>query len=278
MFFGGINGFNAFHPDSIRPNPYVPPVVVTDFRLFNESVPVNINDSKHVILKNAVSRTAEIHLSYKENTITFEFAALSYIYPEENQYRTILENLERKWNENGNQRTVTYTNLPPGKYVFRVQGSNNDGVWNREGRSVQIIIAPPFWQTAWFRVFMVFLFVTLSLLVFEWRTNMIRKRAKELQNKVEERTRDLETANKELQVALENVKTLSGMLPICASCKKIRDDKGYWHQVEEYIHEHSNAQFSHGLCPSCFKKMYPEFEEMKKKKIKSDKKDHNHPG
>jgi len=273
MFFGGINGFNAFHPDSIRPNPYVPPVVITDFKLFNESVPVNVLRSKHAILKKAVSQATEIHLSYKENTITFEFAALSYICPEENQYRTILENLERKWNENGHQRTVTYAKLPPGKYIFRVQGSNNDGIWNKEGRSVRIMIAPPFWQTTWFRVFVVFLFIAFSLVVFEWRTNMIRKRARELQIKVEERTRDLETANKELQVALDNVKTLSGLVPICASCKKIRDDKGYWHQVEEYIHAHSNAQFSHGLCPVCFKKMYPEFEEMKKK-IDSDEKDH----
>ena len=80
---------------------------------------------------------------------------------------------------------------------------------------------------------------------------------------MEERTRDLETANQELQVALENVKTLSGLVPICSSCKKIRDDQGYWHQVEEYIHAHSNAQFSHGICPECFKKMYPEFEELK---------------
>lgn len=65
---------------------------------------------------------------------------------------------------------------------------------------------------------------------------------------------------KELQKALENVKALSGLLPICASCKKIRDDKGYWNQIEHYIHTHSEAEFSHGLCPDCVKKLYPDFE------------------
>lgn len=70
---------------------------------------------------------------------------------------------------------------------------------------------------------------------------------------------ELEARNRELQEALEKVKTLRGLLPICASCKKIRDDQGYWQQVEVYVREHSEAEFSHGLCPDCIKKLYPEF-------------------
>jgi AmiR/NasT family two-component response regulator len=72
---------------------------------------------------------------------------------------------------------------------------------------------------------------------------------------------ELETRNEELQEALANVKTLKGLLPICASCKKIRNDQGYWQQVEDYIREHSEADFRHGLCPSCASRLYPEFQE-----------------
>jgi hypothetical protein len=75
---------------------------------------------------------------------------------------------------------------------------------------------------------------------------------------VKQRTEELSTINKQLQTALENVKTLRGFIPICASCKKIRDDKGYWNQIEVYIREHSEAEFSHGICPECMKKLYPD--------------------
>ncbi|MCB9075976.1 MAG: response regulator [Anaerolineaceae bacterium] len=69
----------------------------------------------------------------------------------------------------------------------------------------------------------------------------------------------LELRNTELQAALDQIKTLKGLLPICAQCKKIRDDEGYWHEVEVYIREHSNADFSHGICPSCLRTLYPDF-------------------
>jgi DNA repair exonuclease SbcCD ATPase subunit len=108
----------------------------------------------------------------------------------------------------------------------------------------------------------------------------LRKAYEDLEQKVRERTAELVEANgalktevaqrkqaeeerekliRELQYALSEVKTLSGLLPICASCKKIRDDKGYWSQIEEYIRKHSDAEFTHGLCPGCAEKLYPEF-------------------
>jgi len=70
--------------------------------------------------------------------------------------------------------------------------------------------------------------------------------------------RERERLIAELQAALAEIKTLSGLLPICASCKKIRDDKGYWAQIETYIQKHSDAKFSHGICPDCFERLYPE--------------------
>jgi hypothetical protein len=76
---------------------------------------------------------------------------------------------------------------------------------------------------------------------------------------IEMRTAELKKKNTELKTALSQVKTLSGFLPICASCKKIRDDNGYWNQIESYIRNHSEAEFSHGICPDCAQKLYPNY-------------------
>ncbi len=111
---------------------------------------------------------------------------------------------------------------------------------------------------------------SLAMLRVDAREINLRDLIKTLDEKVEERTKELEKKNRQLEIAnlelyksLEKVKLLSGLLPICASCKKIRDDQGYWLQVEEYISDHSEAIFSHGLCPDCLKKLYPDFYEEK---------------
>jgi signal transduction histidine kinase len=143
MFFGGSNGLVRFHPDSIKDNPYMPPIVVTAFSKFD----------KIVHLDSAISETRQIELSYKENVFSFEFAALNYTSPEKNQYAYKLEGFDSDWTYCGKRRYATYTNLDGGRYIFRVKGSNNDGIWNEEGTSIAVVITPPFWATWWFRVF-----------------------------------------------------------------------------------------------------------------------------
>ena len=140
MFFAGTNGFIRFHPDSIRDNPYVPPVVITAFKKFD----------KPVALDTAISEKKVLELSYKDNVISFEFVALNYTSPENNQYAYKLEGFDKDWTYCGTRRYASYTNLDGGAYVFRVKGSNNDGVWNEEGTSIAVIITPPFWKTWWF--------------------------------------------------------------------------------------------------------------------------------
>jgi ligand-binding sensor domain-containing protein len=120
MFFGGINGFNFFHPDSIKDNSYVPPVVITDFQIFNKSPKIGGKDSP---LQQHISETEKIVLSYKQSVFSFEFAALDYTAPEKNRYAYKMEGVDRDWNEVGTRRFATYTNLDPGEYVFRVRGS-----------------------------------------------------------------------------------------------------------------------------------------------------------
>ncbi|MCB9078861.1 MAG: SpoIIE family protein phosphatase [Anaerolineaceae bacterium] len=139
LFFGGINGFNAFRPDQITDNPYLPPVVLTSFQIFDQEVK----------LDRPMSELTDLDLSYRDSVFSFEFAALDYTAPEQNRYAYKLEGFDKDWIDAGTRRFATYTNLDGGHYIFRVKGSNNDGVWNETGAAINIIITPPPWKTWW---------------------------------------------------------------------------------------------------------------------------------
>jgi PAS domain S-box-containing protein len=182
MFFGGSNGFNAFFPQNIRDIPYVPPVVITNFRIFNKPVPIGANS----VLKKAIPYVDSLTLSYRDNIFSFEFAALSYANSHKNRYRYRLEPLEPGWNEVGSkQRLATYTNLDPGKYVFRVQGSNSDGVWNEEGVSLSILITPPWWKTSWFRALSLAVFLALLWAAYQVRVRQLQEQERKFREAVE---------------------------------------------------------------------------------------------
>lgn len=143
MMFGGDKGFNIFHPDSIRDNPHIPPVVITAFETNDadhpEAAPVS---APGIAYRDAVT------LSHKNNIITIRFAALDFRDPAKNRYAYQLEGFSDAWVQIGNQHQVTFTNLDPGTYYFRVKGSNNDGVWNEQPAVLKIIIRPP-WYRSW---------------------------------------------------------------------------------------------------------------------------------
>ncbi|GGZ24656.1 hybrid sensor histidine kinase/response regulator [Echinicola pacifica] len=151
MLFGGVNGFNAFYPEKIRDNPFRPKVAITDFQIFNKSVPLNVPFNGRVILDKAVYESDEIHLKYWENNFTFEFAALHYAAPSKNRYRYKLEGFDHTWTEtSAERRFASYTNIGHGAYKLMVQAANNDGLWNeQEVASIKVIVAPPFWLTWW---------------------------------------------------------------------------------------------------------------------------------
>jgi len=160
MLFGGIGGFTRFRPDDIPANPHVPPLILTDFRKFGKSVR----------LDRSLSAIDEMTLSYRENTIAFEFAALDFTNPGKNRYSYRLEGFDNDWIDNGTSRVATYTNLDGGQYLFRVRGANSDGVWNRTGLTMRLTIVPPFWRTTWFRVLAVLLLaVVLNIAYFAGR-------------------------------------------------------------------------------------------------------------
>jgi signal transduction histidine kinase/streptogramin lyase len=142
MFFGGINGINIFHPDSVKDSDYLASIVLTDFKKFD--LPVQLEEE--------ISEIEEIKLAYQEDVFSFEFAALDFTHPEKNQYAYMLEGFDHDWVYCGTRRFARYTNLDPGTYTFRVKGTNHDGVWNEQGASVRVVIVPPFWMTWWFRI------------------------------------------------------------------------------------------------------------------------------
>lgn len=149
LFFGGINGFNAFFPEQIGVNTSIPATVITDFRMFNKSLKVGDTVNGKVILEKSITETHEIRLSYRDNFFTIVFASLDFTSPHKNQFSYKMEGIDKNWNDVGNKNEATYTNLGPGTYVFKVKSSNNDNIWNTKGATLNIIITPPFWQTGW---------------------------------------------------------------------------------------------------------------------------------
>ena len=164
MFFGGLEGLTSFDPAAIlRTNPIAPPVVLTDVELRNRE------ESRHV---NPVGLDA-IVLSYKDYSFSFTFVALSFTNPAKNRYSYMLEGFDPDWVSPSTRRIAQYTNVPPGTYVFRVKGSNNDGVWNHEGATLRVTITPPFWQRWWFRTLSVGAIAGLLLLAHGHRVRQV---------------------------------------------------------------------------------------------------------
>ncbi|MCR6650856.1 MAG: ATP-binding protein [Cellvibrionaceae bacterium] len=144
LLFGSSKGLTLFKPEDLRDNNYVPPVVITDFQIFNKPVPIGTSGSP---LAKAPGRVDTIHLNPDQSVFSFAYAALNYRSPEENQYAYRLEGFDKTWHYVGQKRTATYTNLDPGTYTFRVRGSNNERRWNEEGTQVRVIVAPPLWRS-----------------------------------------------------------------------------------------------------------------------------------
>ncbi len=205
MFFGGIRGFNAFYPEDVKDSAYVPAVVVTDFQLFNESVSAGVDS----LLKTSIERTSDIALSYQDDFFSFEFAALHFSSPEQNQYAYMMEGLDKDWNYVGTRRFAGYTSVPPGDYTFRVKASNSDGLWNEAGTRIRITVTPPIWQTWWFRMGMVLLIAGGAVAAFRLRVRNIEAQSRRLEIQVNERTRELRETMLELEKAKEAAEAAS---------------------------------------------------------------------
>ena len=140
LYFGTMGMITYCHPSSMKLNTHRPPVIITNFRIFDRDVPL-LREKGHIM---------PIHLSYRNNMITFDFAALNFTNTSLNQYAYQLEGFNEQWISSGTHQSATFTNLDGGTYTFKVKGANNDGLWNESGERVEIIVHPPFWETWWF--------------------------------------------------------------------------------------------------------------------------------
>jgi len=201
MYFGGINGFNEFNPDSIKETKFDPPLAITDFRIANKEVSVAINEKDPSPLKKNITETSDITLSYKSSDFSFEFASLNYVPTEKKQYAYMLKGFDKNWNEVGTKRTATYTNLDPGEYIFKVKGLNNEGEWSSRTISIKLTITPPFWLTWWFKTLAIIFILGAFIAFYRIRIAITRKRERELQQQVEDRTHQLAHAIEEERTA-----------------------------------------------------------------------------
>jgi len=218
LYFGGINGITTFFPDTLKQNTFVPPIQITSFTVLNKKF-------EHTLPEN----NSEVSLSYKDYMFTFEFVALDFTNPLRNKYAYKLEGFDENWIESDwSRRIATFTNIPPGRYVFRVKGSNNHGIWNEEGIAVHIVIKPPFWQTWWFRILVILLIAFAILAVHKKRMQNLNIRLK-TENEINRIYAKCGMTSREIEVV--------NLLKKRKSYKEIEDELFIsYHTVKNHIH------------------------------------------
>jgi len=182
LWFPTIKGVAVVDPDYRKRNERVPPVLI----------------EKMIVEGKAADLNAPLVIGPGRKKLEFTFTALSFLVPERNRFKTMLKGYDREWSPETSQRQVSYTNLPPGRYTFRVIACNNDGQWNLEGPSLAFELRPFFYQTFWFQVLAALGLLFLAILALRWRFRSLQRRERELQLQVKERTRELSLVNEEL--------------------------------------------------------------------------------
>lgn len=198
MYFGGANGFNVFRPTGIKDNLHPPQAFIVSYKRGGNDV---VSDS-------LITYKKHLNLSWRENYFQFEVVALDYTDPSKNKFKYKLEGYDNDWSAPTNVRYISYTALPGGEYTFKVKAANNDGIWNETPYEIHITVVPPFWKTKWFYV-LVFIFAVAGIYAFtQYRTKAIKKENKILENKVAERTKELEEKNRDITSSIEYAKRI----------------------------------------------------------------------
>lgn len=194
MLFGGINGFNVFYPEKIVKNLAEAETMITNFSIFNNTVDIGEKINGRTILNKTINNTKEIELKYKENSFSFEFAALHYAAPGKNQFSYILEGFDKEWTQTtANKRFANYTNLEPGDYTLKVKASNNDGIWDTTPSEIKIKVVPPFWRSN--MAYILYSLIGLGILWLFWRYTFIKTSEKhqlELEHLQKEKSEEMQ--------------------------------------------------------------------------------------
>lgn len=218
IWLGGNHGFNIVRPDEIELNPYVPPVKISGLRVLNEPVAVlppgapEPEDGRFYLSKD-IHKLETITLSHRQNTITFEFAALNYLYPRQNQYAYQLEGVDKEWNYVSNRRYASYSNLPQGQWLtFKVKAANNNGIWNTQEARLRLYIRPAVWNTAWFRWLVAVAAASLAISFYLLRVRQLKAQQKRLEQVVAERTQAVRAQKQEIEAQNEALQRQSAQL------------------------------------------------------------------
>ncbi|MBN2600758.1 MAG: hypothetical protein JXR87_02050, partial [Candidatus Marinimicrobia bacterium] len=220
-------------------------VTIDPARIYEDRLVPNVIIEKIAFNGNGQKPDEDLIIPPGLGNVEIKYTALSFRDPQKVQFRYQLQGFDKDWIEVDKRRTAYYTNLKPGKYMFQVSACNHPGIWNDTGAAIEFTLKPHIYQTIFFYLIMGILMVGLFIGTYRFRVMQLRRREIILQKRIND--------------AIAEIKTLGGLIPICASCKKIRDDRGYWNQVEKYISEHTEAVFSHGMCPDCMEKYYGDF-------------------
>ena len=210
LYFGGVHGMTAIAPRDVRSPSVAPQVAITDIKVYNHSLSAPM-PHPGVTLEGAVTAPRALTLEPPAAGFSIEFAALHYTEPGLNRYAYRLEGFDDAWVEtDATRRAATYTNLDPGRYVFRIKASNHRGVWNEQPTTLVITITPPFWETWWFRVTAGLLVCALLWLLYRWRVRRLTQLRIALERVVAQRTAELERSNLKL-AALSTTDGLTGI-------------------------------------------------------------------
>ena len=205
LLFGGVGGFNTFFPDQIKETRYNAPLVLTGFQIFNKEIPVAVSSKDTSPLKQDISVTKSITLSYKQSTISFDYASIDFLSYDKKSYFYLLKGFDKGWNHIGHRNSAVYTNLPPGDYTFMVKCLNNEGKWSKSMISLKVIIVPPFWLTWWFEFISVIIIISVIYFIYRFRVHAIIKQKARLEELVLARTIEVSHQTEELQAINEEL-------------------------------------------------------------------------
>jgi len=239
MFFGGIDGLISFYPDSLIDNHFIPPIRITSLDKERNGIRQEINPYSD-----------RIFLSYQDYSFTIEFSALDFTNPDKNRYSYQMEGLSGNWIEIGNRRFVQFAKLLPGEYTFNVKGTNNDGVWNNEGASINITIVPPWWKTNYANIFYIIFIVAIIFIVIRKREKSLILEKKILEEKISERTSEIaqqkemvEESEAKLSSTISSIDDLVFVLDRSGIFQEFYNQgkhKTLYSEAESYIGKHFN--------------------------------------
>ncbi|MGV3704054.1 MAG: two-component regulator propeller domain-containing protein [Arcticibacter sp.] len=230
IYFGGINGFNVIRTNEIATNTAVPKIVFTGFSILNKLTSHRDEGSP---LKQDITETKHVVLHEKQSTFSLEFAALNIIAPENNQYAYKMVGLHDSWIHLGSQRSVSFTNLPQGDYTLIVKGSNNEGIWNEHGATIQIRVVPVFWKSWWFISLLVIMGCVAIYGLYRLRVKVIKMQKAALERLVKQRTREVYAQAQEIQEQSEKLQATNEELQ--SQAEEIQQQANYLHELNEKL-------------------------------------------